>query len=441
MCDIAVALPDSTRTGAVLFAKNSDRPARECQVLCHSPPRQSGSGDLIRCSYRSIPDAPLSLATVGTRPYWSWGYETGINEAGVVGGNTAVFTRPLHDEANRREPGLTGLELLRLGLERATTAEGAVQIITGLLEQHGQWGSAVRGSSHARGSYDNAFLLADAREAWILETAGRQWVADRVMAGTRSLSNQLTIRDRSSLSAPGLVEAARSAGWWSGTDEAFDFALAYSDHEHYSRQVSHLRWRRSASLMEDRAPHIDAAFMMRLLRDHYEDTFIGEPQFGPYLPDFQTLCMHESPAGFTWGNTATSVIVELDPNGERAPRAWFSYLPPCTTIFLPFVPFLDELPEAICRVGSAGLRVVDPTSALADGPAAGSLWWRLHLLVEAAARNPELRDRIRRALDPLEERLSARFDRRPEGGLLDEGVARLSEILGRLEAGGEMRST
>ena len=31
--------------------------------------------------------------------------------------------------------------------------------------------------------------------------------------------------------------------------------------------------------------------MKRILRDHYEDTFLEGPYFNPALPDFLTLCM------------------------------------------------------------------------------------------------------------------------------------------------------
>lgn len=32
---------------------------------------------------------------------------------------------------------------------------------------------------------------------------------------------------------------------------------------------------------------------MRILRDHYEGTFLGGPYFNAALPDFLTLCMHD----------------------------------------------------------------------------------------------------------------------------------------------------
>ncbi|MEJ2080109.1 MAG: C69 family dipeptidase [Acidobacteriota bacterium] len=429
MCDIALALPDATRNGTVIFAKNSDRPAGESQVLSPSPAREPKSGT-IDCSYVRIADA-RSLATVGTRPYWSWGYETGVNEAGVIGGNTAVFTRPLHDPENRRQLGLTGLELLRLALERSESAEQAVRIVADLLEEHGQWGSAVRGASHEEGSYDNAFLLADRKEGWILETAGRDWAAQRIPTGTRSLSNQLTIRNPVTLSSDRCLDTARRRGWWRGADEDFDFALAFSDHEHFARQVSQPRWRRTTTLLEEAAPAVDARTMIRLLRDHYEDTFLGGPLFSPFLPDFQTVCMHDSPAGFTWGDTATSLVIELDPNVLEPPVCWFAYLPPCCGVFLPFVPFRDRLPESVCRVGSAGLQVRSPVRVEPDRPAESSLWWKFHRLVKSMARESSRRAVVREAFDAIEDRLLLAVERGAEapGDLLADALAEVEGVL------------
>ena len=69
------------------------------------------------------------------------------------------------------------MDLLRLGLERGRTAYEALHVITGLLKQYGQGGNAALGMEHR---YNNAFLIADDHEAWILDTCGRRWVARRV---------------------------------------------------------------------------------------------------------------------------------------------------------------------------------------------------------------------------------------------------------------------
>lgn len=68
--------------------------------------------------------------------------------------------------------------LIRLGLERSDSAEHAVDIITNLLETHGQGGPCS--DTDVKFTYHNSFLIADAKEAWVLETAGSLWAAENI---------------------------------------------------------------------------------------------------------------------------------------------------------------------------------------------------------------------------------------------------------------------
>jgi secernin len=74
-----------------------------------------------------------------------WGAEMGSNEHDVVIGNEAIFSIET-DRLKAKEliePGLLGMDLVRLGLERAESALQALDIITDLLEKHGQSGLCV----------------------------------------------------------------------------------------------------------------------------------------------------------------------------------------------------------------------------------------------------------------------------------------------------------
>lgn len=73
---------------------------------------------------------------------------------------------------------LGGFLLIRLGLERGDSAWAALTVITDLLEQYGQGGPCRE--DPAPFSYHNTFLLVDREAAWVLETSGRLWVAQKI---------------------------------------------------------------------------------------------------------------------------------------------------------------------------------------------------------------------------------------------------------------------
>jgi hypothetical protein len=196
VCDALVALPPATDTGRVLFAKNSDRPPDEAQEIEWLAPRRDHRPR--RATYIEVEPSPgPTLGVLGSRPWWTWGLEHGVNEAGVAIGNAAIFTRL---DPHGCEPRLIGMDLVRLALERADTAAGAVEAIVTLLERYGQGGSGHHGVDDP---YWSSFLVADATGGWVVETSGTA-AATEPVARTRAISNRTTIpsfdaehRDRS----------------------------------------------------------------------------------------------------------------------------------------------------------------------------------------------------------------------------------------------------
>jgi secernin len=406
-CDSFVVLPEGTADGSMLLGKNSDRPVGETQPLRYLPARAPAPGDRLRLACLELADDRETLAHVGASPYWCWGHELGLNERGVAIGNEALFTRDLaeHQRAARTgappEPGILGMELLRLGLERGRTAAEALEVMTALLERHGQWGAGVPGKPAAEGAYDNSYLIADPHEAWVLETSGRRWVAARVRAASWSVSNQPTIRTEWDRASDDLADHARESGWWRDEGgESFDFAAAYTDPE-VPLQVSHIRLQRSRQLLREArdGAGVDVAAARSVLRDHLEGTFLEGPYFNAARPDFMTLCMHSHPSGFTWGNTASSAVFVLPPD-DRPPHLWWAAATPCTSVYVPVFVDAAGLPEVLGRAGSAE----------------ESYWWTFQRLLDAvkgdalgsafADRQPQ----VRAAFDPLETAWRAELD-------------------------------
>ena len=422
MCDTWVALRDVTLSQNVILGKNSDRPIFDCQPLVFSPRKEWLANSHIQTEYVELPQVDVTYAHLGSSPYWCWGYEEGINEYGVVIGNEAIFTKTFREAAKtwseRRQPelGLLGMDLIRLALERSQTARLAVEVMGKLIEHYGQFGSGVPTKSHPEGGYDNSFIIADPDEAWVLEAVGRHWAARCLSHGYASISNQPTIRNQWDFASRDVQTFAVERGWWPTDDRAaFDFARAYID-ERVPRQVSHIRAKRSQHLLAEKAGQITPGWMMRIARDHYEGTFLQGPYFDAADPDFLTLCMHVSPADFTWGNTASSCVAVLPKSHAELPVFWWTPGPPCNGCYVPFFVHGGRLPEIVSSAGTFGKKVVAPPQAQPDTFSPDSYWWLFRRLMDSVKGDPvnslpghypNRNRRVRAAFDTLEREFEA----------------------------------
>jgi secernin len=330
-------------SSGVLFAKNSDRDANEAQLLEWIPAGRHESSERLRCTWIEIPQVAATNAVLISRPWWMWGAEMGANEHGVVIGNEAVFTSEPYGE-----PALLGMDLLRLGLERAATATEAASVIVELLERHGQGGDC----SHERPgfTYHNSFLIADRDGAVVLETAGNHWASEVVSSGARSISNGLTI--------PG-------------------FAESFTDR--LRERVTACRLRRA--LTERAAARAEGpADLMAALRDHGEG---GAPRWSLVNGTLQAPCVH---AGGLLASSQTTASLVSDLRGR--PQHWATATAaPCTSIFKP-VRVDDPL-----DLGPA------PTNRADDA----TLWWRHERLHRAVLSDlAGLLPRFRHARDRTE---------------------------------------
>ncbi|MFX1377505.1 MAG: peptidase C69 [Promethearchaeota archaeon] len=217
MCDTYVSLGTWSKNGDVIFGKNSDRPESEAQLITYSPRKTYSNGDELKCTHISIPQVRQTAEVILSQPFWMWGAEMGANEYGVVIGNESIQTRePLKDT------GLTGMDLLRLGLERGKTAMEALNAIIGLLESHGQGGY----HSLSQYNYHNSYLIADPNEAYVLETAGDWWIVE-IVKEFRSISNHISIRFKGDMRRKGIIQHAIEKGYCTDDNE-FDFKMNFS---------------------------------------------------------------------------------------------------------------------------------------------------------------------------------------------------------------------
>jgi len=353
MCDSMLAVGEETAGGAALFAKNSDRKARECQPFLQFAEASHPPAARVRCSHIEIPQVPATQRVMGHSPHWVWGFEHGVNEHALAIGNQTVFSKEPLDE----EPGLIGMDLVRLALERARSAREAVDVIAELLERHGQGGSAL---APGVGGYHNGFTIVDASEAWVLETSNRHWAARRTRL--ESLSNHMCLGDDWEIGSPDLEDFARERGWWTQASR-LDVARAYRELR-IPRQISEGRQRRGRELMRAGRGKHDVASMQRVLRDHLDAGESWRP--GPGFEDeaFFTLCAHSGDVHWTTASIATELPARTD-----APwPVWISFGTPCTGIFLPV--YLHGVIPAALAVGGAE-------------PEDGSAWWHFKRLQDA----------------------------------------------------------
>jgi secernin len=348
----------------------------------------------------TIPQVSHTHAVLGSRPWWLWGYEQGVNDAGVAIGNEAIYTR---DEVP--DSGLLGMDLVRLGLERASTAEEAVGVLIELLEKYGQGGNAVNVPGFSA-RYHNSFIIADAREAIILETSARHWVYRRSERGV-AIANLVTIEDDWDDASSGIETYARQQGWWWGPPgRRLNFRQAFEDTR--LRENTEHRYAASCNVLAAHDEAFSVRRMMRHLRDHFESgTLYVLPDADNPKP--RSICCHPG----TWASgTAASMIVALTED-DRPPIAWCSMATPCTGVFLP-VPVGVTLPSALTTGGS------EEDEA--------SLWWSMRRLAELVDLDPSRHAPvIQQAWAEWEAELLASTDEEPvnAGPLLDARVEQL----------------
>jgi len=343
MCDtLVVVAPDR-----VLFAKNSDRNPNEAQLLDWQPRRSHAPGSRLRCTWIEVDQVPETHAVLLSRPFWMWGAEMGANEHGVVIGNEAVFT-----DQSLVATGLTGMDLLRLALERASTAEGAVDVMTTMLGRHGQGGGC--GHEDRSFSYHSSFLVADAHGALVLETAGQQWAVERVTSGVRAISNGLTL-------------------------EGFS--------HHNAALPTYFAQARARRAITASCAASSPGELLAVLRHHGRRG--PAPRWAPVTGAKAAPCMHAGGGWKATSQTTASWVAELRPDG--AAHHWVTGTSaPCTGLFKPV------------RVDGALDLGPEPT----DRFDRRTLWWRHEELHRAVLADP---DRLLALIAPEQARLEARW--------------------------------
>ena len=320
MCDTFVLLPEFTEDNKFYFGKNSDRDPNEAHEIQIIPRKSYQPDELVKCTYISIPQVENTYKVLLAKPVWIWGAEMGVNEFGVVIGNEAVFSKI----PAGKEPGLIGMDYLRLGLERGKTARESLAIMTTLLEEYGQSGNC--GFTHPF-YYHNSFIIADKNEAWKLETVEKHWIAEKIQ-GFGAISNGYSVEENYDLVSPELISTAQKKGWLKN-GENFNFRKCYSDW--LITSFSDSKQRRSCSIrkINETGAKTKIQDVFETLRTHRKaDDF--SPDQGLVGAD---LCMHSGFGPVRVSQTTGSMVVVQDNNNLIV---WITgSAAPCLSIFKP----------------------------------------------------------------------------------------------------------
>ena len=318
MCDTMVALGNSTSNGQVIFAKNSDRQPNEHHLMIRIPRQRYPEGATVKCTYITIDQAQETYDVLLLKPAWMWGAEMGANEFGLTIGNEAVFTK-----VKQGPPSLLGMDLVRLALERCQTSDQALHLITDLLGKYGQGGNC---GYEKKFVYHNSFLIADRNSAWVLETAGPYWAAEKVK-DVRTISNRLSIGRDFDVAHPELISHAISQKWCRSAED-FHFADCYSNPLYTMASGSKNRGGSCSLQLHKAKGQITVETMMEILRSH-------DPQFeqSPFAThSLKSVCMHGG--GIIGDHTTGSYIASLS---ENLDTYWLTgSSTPCLSIFKPY---------------------------------------------------------------------------------------------------------
>ncbi|MDZ4727748.1 MAG: C69 family dipeptidase [Leptospira sp.] len=331
MCDTSFASEKFTRNNLRIFAKNSDREPNESQEILHVPNQTFPKNSLLRTTYIEIPQVERTYEIFLSKPFQMWGAEMGVNEYGVCIGNEAVFTNIKKKKAN---DGLTGMDMIRLALERSKTAKEALGTITKLLELYGQ--DANGGYENQNFFYHNSFIIADETQAYVLETADKYWVAKAIDV-YYAISNGLTITNDFDICSDSVTDLKKDF-YKKNPNQTFSFQRLFSDTFYTTMSFCKVRrslnTSRSEKAKNEKGQYsIEDAF--NVIRSH---TNSNESNYKIQNGNMKSICVHAT-GPITPNSTTGSLVVVWNTEAQNKNSFQVFYTGttnPCLSVFKPF---------------------------------------------------------------------------------------------------------
>ena len=334
-CDTMVAMSDVTSDGSIIFGKNSDRQPNEPLSIRFVPSRVNPLNSRVRTTYIEIDEVEQTNSCVLFTPGNMFGAEMGFNCHGLVIGNEALFTK-----VSSLRKALTGMDLVRLVLERCSTSSQGKNLIINLLNKYGQGGNCGFINEFY---YQNSFLLVDSTEGWIIETIGKDYAAKRITNGVHTISNKISFGkiDTFDEYSENLISQAITFGWCTSIED-FHFEKCYSGftfnpQDFYNGFIrtyfscSSQRQSTTENRIRNQHKQFTIKDIFHLLRHHENTT--ENPTHGLANVD---ICMHSSFGPIKISQTTGSLVSMIPKSRNQIPTHFVTCSSlPCLSVFKP----------------------------------------------------------------------------------------------------------
>jgi dipeptidase len=270
-CTTILVGKELTADGSVIFGHNEDMGLEATGRLWSQQARSYKENASVDVPYVNLPQ-PHS-----THAYWASGNPKGSTGLGtstqhlpydsvLVGMNQWGVTMACNWAHSKEEAapkkGIRRYAIRQLILERCKTAREAVELIGSLIDEHGQadWGGLI-------------YIVADSKEAWVVETTTHHWAARRVPDdAVYAVANQFTIGDDFDLASQDLAQFAETSGWYDPRQGKISFRDTYGFPEKMNQPYDTDREARIHKLLDGKRGFIEPTDIFIVLRDRYEGT-------------------------------------------------------------------------------------------------------------------------------------------------------------------------
>ena len=437
----------------LVYISGADHPAGAKRTVHFDP--NSGSDDPVD---RASTDH-RNTSEIDEVPH-TFGYLTGIygiiNEVGLMSSECTDYARvqPNWDPERRI---FYSSELSNIALERCRTAREAVELVGGLIDRYGYYGTG------------ETLLFADPGEAWVIEMCGYDmnatgglWAAERIpdghvfVAANTFRIRQVTPGREDQLHSENLFRVAEERGWWRPSDGPLDWLKTVStgeySHPYYSlSRVWRLYDRVAPSL--NLSPYVEgtyttaypfstkpdaplnATIALSLFRDHYEGTVFdltngsaagpfGDPyrDSGPF-DNHQAFAPGEVRPG-AWPRPISPLFCSYSYvcqgrswlPADVGGIAWVGFAVPAETVYLPIYAGSTALPASF-------------TTGNRSEVSRDSAWWAFNLVTNwARLRYCDMIPEVRAEQQAIE---AAALENRTA---VDQEALRLRNVSGEVEA-------